>query len=354
MPLKKIRIKAAASQAAPNGAGIRLDQFLAQTLPAQLGRPISKGKVRKLIVAGAVYLNRTRVRIASKEIKPGAQLEVLIDLQRLDSDGPARDIPFEMSAQSILFEDEFIIAVDKPAGLPTQPTLDEARNNLFAAVKRFLADRQKVPVGQVYLALHHRLDRDTSGVIVFSKSEKANPGLAKVFASREAQKTYHALASLNAKGQRTHTGAERRPEGGSGKWPGKWSVQNYLGRAAGKNQYCSVRAGGDPAHTDFRVLEEFHNAFGPKTYWIEARPHTGRTHQIRVHLSESGLPILGDSTYGGVSQIGKIRIPRMMLHAVSLTFPHPIHQNEIAIHSGVPGDFNQCLKALQKGPSEDT
>src|ERR1700722_8393099 len=104
----------------------RLDQVLADWLPKALNQTVSKAKVRKLIVAGAVYLNGKRVRIASKELLPHAKIDVYVDLNRLNSD-LVKDIPFIMSSSQILFEDEYLIAVDKPPGLPTQPTLDEAR-----------------------------------------------------------------------------------------------------------------------------------------------------------------------------------------------------------------------------------
>src|SRR5262249_32782216 len=124
MPLRKYQFRASDLH-----RGLRLDQVLAEWLPQALGRPVSKAKVRKLVVAGAVYLNGHRVRIASKAILPGARIDAHIDLDRLDGD--VRDIPFTMSPEHVLFEDEFLIGVNKPPGLPTQPTLDEARTNLF-------------------------------------------------------------------------------------------------------------------------------------------------------------------------------------------------------------------------------
>lgn len=329
MPLKKITI-----QTTPADSGKRLDQVLADRLPALLNQPLSKGKIRKLIVAGAVYLNGKRVRIASKEVVSHARLEAYIDLEKLQGDGGGQFIPFEMTPERVLFEDEFLIIVDKPAGIPTQPTLDEARVNLFLAVKKYLAARQKVPLPQVYLALHHRLDRDTSGVILMSKSVQANAGLALGFSSRQNKKIYQALC-------------HKEP---SQTLSAQWSVQNYLGvdknSPQKKKRYCSLRSGGDPAHTDFKILEELHSA-----YWVEAQPHTGRTHQIRVHLSESGAPILGDVTYRGRKSLGTLEIPRTLLHALSLTFIHPIHQNRIAIQSELPGDFKKCLEALRRGRS---
>ena len=134
-----------------------------------------------MIVAGAVYLNGRRVRIASKELMPNATIDVYVDLNKLHSDSTQRDRAFVMTEDRILFEDPYLIVVNKPPGLPTQPTLDEARENLFTAVKKFLAQRSGKSVTDTYLGLHHRLDRDTSGVILLTKSTEANPGVAELF-----------------------------------------------------------------------------------------------------------------------------------------------------------------------------
>ncbi len=311
------------------GAGKRLDQFLADSLPGPLGQPLSKAKVRQLVVAGAVYLNGKRVRIASKTVFNGARVEAYVDLKKLFESHPSRvDIPFTMGPDSILFEDDDLIAVNKPAGLPTQPTVDEARANLFAVVKRYLSERDRNP--GAYVGLHHRLDRDTSGVILFTKRLSANAGVARLFAEHLAEKTYLALA--------------RKP---SRLPPPAWKVDNFLagekgGGRARRNRYQSVRSGGDRAITDFRLVEEL-----PSALLIEAKPRTGRTHQIRVHLSEGGMPILGDTTYGGEDPA----VPRLLLHAAALTFPHPAHNNTVTVQAPIPKDFAECLQALKGKPS---
>ncbi len=309
----------------PQHQGQRLDDVLVAWLPSVLKQPVSKGKARKLIIAGAVYLNGKRVRIASKSILAQVQIQVFLDLNRLNSEDTQKDRLFKMSADRIVFEDEHLIVINKPPGLPTQPTVDESRDNLFAAVKKFLAARQGIPVGQFYLGLHHRLDRDTSGVILMTKTKEANPGVAELFKGHEITKVYNALSGI------------KRPPPSP-----EWEIKNYLGRspASGKkNSFCSVRSGGDFAHTQFRLIENLGAA-----YWIEARPLTGRTHQIRVHLSEDQMPILGDPTYLSPDR----GAPRLMLHAVSLTFTHPILKTKIVVQSPLPEDFNQCLKTLRQ------
>ncbi|MDR3605767.1 MAG: RluA family pseudouridine synthase [Oligoflexia bacterium] len=329
MALKKLSF-----QVQPGDAGKRLDQFLAEKLPEGLGQPVSKGKARKLVVAGAVYLNGKRVRIASKELLPRARVDAFVDPIKFQSDFAAQErqaAPFDFRPADILFEDEYLIAVNKPPGLPTQPTLDEARDNLFAAVKRFLVrrDGQKDP----YVGLHHRLDRDTSGVVLLTKAQAANSGISEIFASHFAVKTYLAVC------------ARPLPDVADSDRPREWTIKNYLARAndSGKRaRYTAVRSGGDFAHTDFRLLEIM-----PRALLIEAKPKTGRTHQIRVHLSEYGMPILGDPVYNRrPREVVFESIPRTLLHAANLTFPHPISKVEISISAPIPEDFVNCLKKL--------
>ncbi len=318
MALKKLSIKIGPSQ-----RDQRLDQVLAEWLPEALTRPVSKAKCRKLVVAGAVYLNGKRVRIASKTLLLNARIEVFVDPAKLFDDSRSKDLAFKMEGSQILFEDEWLIAVNKPSGLPTQPTLDDARENLFATIKKFLAERESNP--EFYVGLHHRLDRDTSGVVLFTKKKEANAATAALFSEHLAVKTYNALTL--------------RPE--PAHVPEKWEIQNYLKRGPGKQAVqLSTRSGGDFAHTDFRLLEKCTGGL-----WVEAKPRTGRTHQIRVHLSESGLPILGDPLYG--KEVAR-SAPRTMLHAACLTFPHPILKTEVVISSPIPEDFNQCLQQIRR------
>jgi RluA family pseudouridine synthase len=314
----------------------RLDQVLAVELPRLAGRPLSKSKVRQLIVAGAVYLNRSRVRIASKTLRLGAEIEVHIRWDRVEQ--KTRTETVVMDASWILFEDEDLIVVNKPPGLPTQPTVDEARANLFAVVKRFLKTRQS---GDPYLGLHHRLDRDTSGVVLFTKTVRANAGIARAFQEHLAQKTYVCLSRRDPQSKRVSNGELSRV-------PPDWIIQNFLGKVGkGRIQkFGSVRSGGDPAETRFAVLERLKNDH----YFIQAQPKTGRTHQIRVHLSEEGLPIVGDSLYGALAS--PIQLPggikmRLALHARELELPHPITGVSLKIQSPIPEDLQSCLKQLQ-------
>ncbi len=233
-------------------------------------------------------------------------------------------------ASRILYEDTWLIAVNKPPGLPTQPTLDATRPSVLSELKAFLQARDGE---NPYLVLHHRLDRDTSGVVLLTKDPKANAGVGALFSGKTAQKTYQALSLAGAA------------------CLDSWEVKNYLGEVGkvGKaTQYGAVRSGGDPAHTSFRVLERLGGAL-----LVEAQPHTGRTHQIRVHLAGGGFPILGDEFYGGpmfvkLASGARLSFPRVLLHASSLAFSHPITQAELKITSPLPDDFARSLEQLQK------
>jgi 23S rRNA-/tRNA-specific pseudouridylate synthase len=213
--------------------------------------------------------------------------------------------------------------------------LDPSRPHLFGLLQAFLRDRDG---DRAYVGLHHRLDRDTSGVVLFTKKPVANAGVAELFSGHLAKKTYWALSQLSSKSK---LGERMRDE--------EWEVHDLLGRdpraPSKKNRFASVRTGGDPAHTDFKLLERLGDCA-----LIEARPLTGRTHQIRVHLSEQGAPILGDETYGWEFSRSPIPVPRVLLHAACLTFPHPISKIEISVSSPIPEDFQECLKLLRSHP----
>jgi len=155
--------------------GERLDQALALLLPKSAGLALSKGKIRKLIIAGAVYLNTGRIRIASKAVRAGAKIDVFIDAAKLAGDVPQKS--FSLTKADIIFEDEWILGVRKEAGLPTQPTLDEARAKLYSLLKKFLKDPDG---GEPYVGLHQRLECETSGRMLFSKAKTPNTELREI------------------------------------------------------------------------------------------------------------------------------------------------------------------------------
>jgi RluA family pseudouridine synthase len=315
VPIRKLKLITTADQAEK-----RLDEVLTDWLGETLGRAVSKAKARKLIMAGAVHLNGKGIRIPSIALKLGAAIEAHLDLAKLFGDSTSRDRKFDVTPNRILFEDADLIVINKPPGLPAHPTLDPSRDSLFAAVSRFLNKRDG---GAPYLGIHHRLDRDTSGVVLFTKSRRVNAAIGEIFSRHEVIKVYQALTAVSMRSD----------------FSKHWTIRNRLGKVSVKGKqakYGSVRSG-DLAETSFRVIEQC-----PGGVWIEATPKTGRTHQIRVHLSEYGLPIIGDDFYG----VSNNDATRLMLHASRLTFRHPVTGSEITVESALPQDFRQCLDRI--------
>lgn len=220
----------------------------------------------------------------------------------------------------ILHEDEHILVFNKPAGLLSQATHDLSRPHVVAELERALALRDG---DSGYLALHHRLDLPTSGVMVLARSRTANKPLMNMFKQRLAKKTYHALCVTPSDPlpahHINHLRAQKRPK-------------------RGPSPMIAVHAGGDRAETSFELFATHSGAA-----YIEARPHTGRRHQIRAHLAELGAPILGDELYGGPLTLGQRRIERVMLHARCLEFPHPVTGEVVSVEAPHPQDFPDVL-----------
>ena len=322
---------------------VKLDELLYAELPSRLqailgDSEVSRSKIRRLIIAGAVAVNGRQARTPSASVSSGSSVSIAIDTERFTFERQPDDIAFEMSPERILFEDGDIIVVDKPAGIPTEATIVASRDHLHAALKRYLWRRDGTR-NEPYVGLHHRLDRETSGVILFTKNREINAEVFALFEGHEARKEYEALSALppnesaRAEGERFSVGTQ-------------FSVDNRLGRISAKSaqaKWGAVGPEGSPAHTDFKILERFARAVR-----VLAQPLTGRTHQIRVHLSSVGLPLLGDPLYGGPSTVSGTAIPRVMLHARALSFPHPRTGTPITVNAPLPADFLACIEALRR------
>lgn len=336
----------------------RLDELLNETIPAELTRSrpdaaVSRSKIRRLIVAGAVSVNGRQERRPAASVSAGCAVTVRLDEEKLLFEKTPDDIEFEMTPERILFEDESIIVVNKPAGLPTEATMVADRDNLHAALKRYLLARDKTR-NEPYVGLHHRLDRETSGVILFTKARADNAAVHDMFLGHRARKEYEALASRTDGDTRDRKTAARNADGANGAIGANgnpfakgsaFTVENMLGRISSKSQagkWGELASGGDPARTDFRILGSYREG-----YRILAMPVTGRTHQIRVHLSGCGLPILGDALYGGPRAFRDgTPIRRVMLHAARLSFPHPATGMELTVEAPLPEDFLGVLASL--------
>jgi 23S rRNA pseudouridine1911/1915/1917 synthase len=306
-------------------AGGRLVDLLAGWLTAALARAVPRSRVRAMIAAGAVRADGRVERNPGRPLRPGQRLEALVRPSALQPPRVRSDRPFQLSAGAIVHRDEALIVVSKPAGLPTHATADPERPHLVGHVQGLLAAEGRAP----YVAVHQRLDRDTSGLVLFAIDPAANAALARAFQGREVEKVYLALTA--------------RPD----LLPAaSFRIDTPLGPTEGGRRICPGGPDALPAQTDVVVREVL-----PHALLVEARPRTGRKHQIRVHLAHVGLPILGDASYGpGRARPPALAVPRLMLHAWRLSLPHPISGRPLACESPLPEDFRQALRAA-RGPA---
>lgn len=301
-------------------------------------------------------------------LKKNARVKVSLDQKKFFYEKQSDDIKFELDSSRVLYEDDAIIVVNKPPRFPTEPTFVQDRDNLRAAVIRYLHKKIGLEKNTPYCGIVHRLDRDTSGVILFSKRRDCNAALFAAFDSSRleeggsdaAGKTEKAAGSLGL-GSSLRSAQERAAKkiyvavcepaasfglakdfvqgqkAGAFKVGDNFSVQNYLGRVSLKSQaakwgFVPKEKGGKFARTDFKVLEKS----GGRLF-VQAELFTGRTHQIRVHLSQRGLPILGDQLYGGA------QAERIFLHALSLELPHPLTGKPLRFEAPLPPEFPACM-----------
>ncbi len=275
-------------------AMVPLDRWLATELTGVLKRPVARSLTRKAIVGGLVAVAGRIVREPDLMLRQGPSVFV----RSFDW------LPKRETAQkvTVLYEDTWLIAIDKPAGLPTHETKDVDRLSLTQLVERHVGRR---------VFVHHRLDAGTSGVVLFAKAPEANASLARSFALREVEKVYVAVVG-------------RPPID----WPSELRIDTPI--VVSSNGSVRVGQAGVPAVTLVRVLER-----RPDRLLIEARPVTGRKHQIRVHLASAHAAIVGDSRYGGAPS----QASRLMLHAERIELQHPVTGVRLVVSSPRPDEF---------------
>lgn len=303
--------------------GARLVDRLALWLPEALGRPVARARVRAMIAAGAVRVDGVPARGAGIRLRAGQRVVALVRADRLIGAGPSRDRGFVLTAAAVLYRDDVLLVVDKPAGLPTHATADPSRPHLVAHVERFLAGQGGAP----YVAVHQRLDRDTSGIVLFATDPRANEALAAAFQGRAVEKTYLALTA--------------RPRILP---PRRFRVDRRIDVEGGEAGRVRVGGrGGQEAATEIEIREIL-----PRALLVEARPLTGRKHQIRAHFADAGLPILGDEVYGRPPRTRGATVPRLMLHACRLALLHPLTRTPLLVESPLPADFRATLALLRE------
>jgi len=280
-------------------AGARLDQFLASSVPE-----LSRARIQDLIKAGHVTLNAAAAK-ASARLRAGDAI-TLHEPPPVATEAVAEDI-----ALDVLFEDDDLIVLNKPAGLVVHPAAGNWSGTVVNALLHHCQELSGIG-GEQRPGIVHRLDKDTSGCLVAAKSDVAHQSLARQFAGREVSKIYLAIVAGKV---RYLTGTIDAPIG-------RHPVQR-------KKMTVVAEGSGRPAKTGYRVIQAL-----PAGTLVECTLHTGRTHQIRVHLKHLGHPLLGDEVYGK-----RAGFPRQMLHAWRLSFAHPRTGERLNFESPIPPDF---------------
>jgi len=290
--------------------GERLDQALAALLPA-----LSRAQIKRLIQAAAVTVNG-EPRKPAYRVAAGDRLTVVL---------PEVEEPMvhpEPIPLTLVYEDEHLLALDKPAGLVVHPGAGHDSGTLVNALLARYPDIADVGgVGRAGIV--HRLDKDTSGLLLVARDDETHAALQRQFKRRQVCKTYLALV-------------EERVE------PREGIIEAALGRSKRERKRIAVLRSGRPAVTQYRVVETFRNYT-----LLEVRPHTGRTHQIRVHLAWMGYPVVGDRVYGRKRQ--PLLPNRHFLHAQRLSFTHPFTGKEMELVAPLPRELEEVLKQLRRG-----
>ncbi len=293
---------------AEENEGDRLDKVIAVRAPE-----LSRTKVQRLIDAGAVTVNGDPCKPAYR-VEPGDQVAMVLPEE------PEPTVRPEPIPLDVIYEDEHLLVVNKPAGMVVHPAPGHPGGTLVNAV---LAHAPEVAgVGRPERAgLIHRLDKETSGLIVVAKDEATLVAMQRQFKRRQVAKTYLALVE----------GHVQPPEG---------IVEVPLGRDKRHRQKMAARRDGKKARTMYRVLETF-----DRHTLLEVHPYTGRMHQVRVHLAWLGYPIVGDAVYGRRRQ--RLLQERHFLHAAQLCFTHPAAGEQVTFQAPLPVELSAVLEHLQ-------
>jgi len=306
----------------------RLDKALADAMT-----DISRARIKVLIEAGQVIDSQSGATILdpSAKVKPGQSYQMTVPAAE-DADPQGEDIPLE-----VVYEDDDLIVIDKPAGLVVHPAPGHASGTLVNALIAHCGESLSGIGGVKRPGIVHRIDKDTSGLLVVAKNDKAHQGLSEQFAIHSIERAYWAVCW-------------RAPR------PRKGTVQTNIARSRHNRQkMAAVKTAGREAITHYQVKTAFGPPHDPYASLIECRLQTGRTHQIRVHMTHIGHAIMGDPVYGrgkaakGLSADAREAVanfPRQALHAGILGFEHPITGETLTFESKLPNDMQALIKAI--------
>ena len=326
----------------------RLDKALAAHAPD--GASLSRSRLARLIAEGAVRVDGATARDPAARPEPGAEVEITLELRARDDLG-AEAIPLD-----VLHEDADVIVIDKPAGLAVHPAPGTPAGTLVNALMWHCGDSLSGIGGEERPGIVHRLDKNTSGVIVAAKSDRAHQGLAAQFATHSVERLYRAVVHGRP------DAAEPRLMGLPGvseERGGVLRIEAPLGRNPHDRQrQAVVKSGGKRAVTRARVAESFGTP--PAAALLECWLETGRTHQIRVHMAHVGHGLIGDPLYGGRRRLAARALPagaaeaaaafpRQALHAAVLGFRHPVSGEAMRFTAPLPPDMAALLATLRGG-----
>ncbi|MGA0120540.1 MAG: RluA family pseudouridine synthase [Methylophilaceae bacterium] len=307
----------------------RVDQFIVEELPS-----FSRTKIAKLVKEGALLINGKAVTDNSKKVTSGDEIELLVP------EAVATDIKPQKIPLDIVYEDDDLLVINKPIGMVVHPGAGNPDKTLVNALLHHCKGNLSGINGELRPGIVHRIDKDTSGLLVVAKNDMAHNNLAKQFEEHSIQRTYLAFVWGMMK-------------------PIHGRIETFIGRSKYNRQKMSADvASGKDAITNYKTLEIFKGKNIPDISLIECKLETGRTHQIRVHLAHKKNPILGDQMYG--SKMRKIRdidpalqhiiekINFQALHAQSLGFIHPTSGEELFFTTELPQDLLNLKKMLKK------
>ena len=303
----------------PAMAGWRIDRALAVLIPT-----MSRERLKSLIGAGQVTgANGAHQRDPARRVAPGDALTVVIP-PATTPDALAQDIPL-----TIVFEDDHLLVVDKPAGLVVHPAAGNLDGTMVNALLHHCAGRLSGIGGVARPGIVHRIDKDTSGLLVVAKTDPAHEALSRQFAAHTVERRYTAVV-------------------GGHPIPADGTITGSLARSSANRQKMAIVAEGRGKHavTHYRTVTPLTDAAK-----IECRLETGRTHQIRVHMASIGHPLLGDQAYGRTrtphrAVLSELGFARQALHAATLGFLHPVTQEKLSFHSELPRDIVDLIGRL--------
>ena len=303
---------------AADAAGWRVDRALASALPT-----LSRERLKALISSGEV-----RDAAGAQVRDPAAKARAGLYEVRVPAPVPAHNVPQDIALE-IVFEDDHLLVVDKPAGMVVHPAAGNRDGTLVNALLHHCRGRLSGIGGVARPGIVHRIDKDTSGLLVVAKTDVAHEGLAKQFARHSIDRRYQAIVA----------GIPNPVEG---------TVDAPLARSAANRQKMAIVEGarGKRAVTHYRVVQVLKEAA-----LVECRLETGRTHQVRVHMTSIGHPLLGDQTYGRSrivhrDLLNQLDFRRQALHAAEIGFVHPISKESLSFKSAVPSDMQELFRAL--------